>query len=154
MTENLYQPILMRVADVRDEAPEVRTFRLQFADDADRARFFEKYRVGMFGLYGVPGAGESVFCVASPPTRQEYIECTFRRTGRVTSALADREVGQPITFRGPYGNSFPIESWRGKNILFVAGSATSRSFTAPARWPTLFISRNWPTGAPAATCAL
>jgi NAD(P)H-flavin reductase len=121
MTENLYQPILMRVADVRDEAPEVRTFRLQFADDADRARFFEKYRVGMFGLYGVPGAGESVFCVASPPTRQEYIECTFRRTGRVTSALADREVGQPITFRGPYGNSFPIESWRGKNILFVAG---------------------------------
>ena len=24
-------------------------------------------------------------------------------------------------FRGPFGNSFPIEEWKGKNILFVAG---------------------------------
>jgi NAD(P)H-flavin reductase len=75
----------------------------------------------MFGLYGVPGAGESAFCVASPPTRTEYIECTFRRTGRVTAALRDREVGQRITFRGPYGNAFPIEAWKGRNILFIAG---------------------------------
>jgi len=121
MTENIYQPMMMRIAEARDEAPEVRTLRLEFADPADRARFFEKYRVGMFGLYGVPGAGESTFCVASPPTRREYIECTFRRTGRVTAALADREVGQPVTFRGPYGNSFPVDEWRGKNVLFVAG---------------------------------
>ena len=121
MTENLYQPMKMRVAASRDEAPEVRTLRLEFPDEAARAAFFVKYRVGMFGLYGLPGAGESTFCVASPPTRTEYIECTFRRVGRVTSALADREIGQPITFRGPYGNAFPIESWKGRNILFVAG---------------------------------
>jgi NAD(P)H-flavin reductase len=121
MTENLYQPMKMRVAASRDEAPEVRTLRLEFPDEAARAAFFTKYRVGMFGLYGLPGAGESTFCVASPPTRTEYIECTFRRVGRVTSALADREIGQPITFRGPYGNAFPIESWKGRNILFVAG---------------------------------
>jgi NAD(P)H-flavin reductase len=24
-------------------------------------------------------------------------------------------------FRGPYGNSFPVESWKGKDLLFVAG---------------------------------
>jgi NAD(P)H-flavin reductase len=121
MSIPLYQPMMMRVAAVRDEAPEVRTFRLQFADEADRRRFFETYRVGMFGLYGVPGAGESVFCVASPPTRTEYIECTFRRAGRVTAALQDREVGQAVTFRGPYGNAFPIETWKQKRIVFVAG---------------------------------
>ena len=111
----------MKILAARDEAPDVRTLRLAFTEEADRARFFEKYRVGMFGLYGVPGAGESAFCVASPPTRTEYIECTFRRLGRVTGALADREVGQAITFRGPYGNAFPIESWRGKGIVVVAG---------------------------------
>jgi len=121
MSEGLYQPMMMRVAAALDEAPEVRTFRLQFVEEADRAAFFQKYRVGMFGLYGVPGAGESVFCVASPPTRTEYIECTFRRTGRVTAALQDREVGQTVTFRGPYGNSFPIDEWKGKNVLFIAG---------------------------------
>ena len=118
---NIYKPAVMRLLDVREEAPDVRTFKLEFLETAARAGFFSRYRVGQFGLYGVPGAGESTFCVASPPTRQEYIECTFRRNGRVTQALQDREVGQNITFRGPYGNCFPTDSWRGKNILFVAG---------------------------------
>ena len=121
MTSATYQSAIMKIVAAKDEAPDVCTLRLRFAEESDRARFFEKYRVGMFGLYGVPGAGESAFCVASPPTRTEYIECTFRRTGRVTAALRDREVGQRITFRGPYGNSFPIEAWKGKNILFIAG---------------------------------
>jgi len=121
MTIATYQSAIMKIVAAKDEAPDVRTLRLQFAEESDRARFFEKYRVGMFGLYGVPGAGESAFCVASPPTRTEYIECTFRRTGRVTAALRDREVGQRITFRGPYGNSFPIEAWKGRNIIFIAG---------------------------------
>ena len=121
MTIATYQSAIMKIVAAKDEAPDVRTLRLQFTEESDRARFFEKYRVGMFGLYGVPGAGESAFCVASPPTRTEYIECTFRQTGRVTAALRDREVGQRITFRGPYGNSFPIEAWKGRNILFIAG---------------------------------
>ena len=121
MIENIYQPTVMRIAASRDEAPDVRTLQLEFSQDRARQEFFAAYRVGQFGLYGVPGAGESVFCVASPPTRQEFIECTFRRVGRVTSALQDREVGQTITFRGPYGTHFPIDSWRGRNLLFVAG---------------------------------
>jgi len=121
MTDNIYLPTMMKIAAARDEAPDVRTFRLEFADPAERAAFFEKYRVGMFGLYGLPGAGESTFCVASPPTRTEYIECTFRRTGHVTGTLQDREVGQAITFRGPYGNCFPIEDWKKRNLVFVAG---------------------------------
>jgi NAD(P)H-flavin reductase len=121
MIENIYQPTIMRIAASRDEAPDVRTLRLEFSHDQTRQDFFAAYRVGQFGIYGVPGAGESVFCVASPPTRQDYIECTFRRVGRVTSALQDREVGQTITFRGPYGTHFPIDSWRGRDLLFVAG---------------------------------
>jgi sulfhydrogenase subunit gamma (sulfur reductase) len=58
---------------------------------------------------------------ASPPTRKEFIECTFRRAGRVTGALQERQAGQAITFRGPYGNSFPVDSWPGRNLLFIAG---------------------------------
>ena len=121
MIENIYLPDILRIADARDEAPDVRTFRLEFAEEPARERFFRKYRVGMFGLYGLPGAGESTFCVASPPTRDRYIECTFRRMGRVTAALQDRQIGQTITFRGPYGNSFPIQDWRGRDLLFIAG---------------------------------
>jgi NAD(P)H-flavin reductase len=121
MNDDLYKPFVMRIETARDEAPDVRTFKLKFADEAERAAFFARYRVGMFGLYGVPGEGESTFCVASPPTRSGYIECTFRKVGRVTQALQDLEVGQALTFRGPYGNAFPIDSWKGRDLLFIAG---------------------------------
>ena len=118
---NVYHPIVMTIADRREEAPDVQTLRLEFPSAAERKAFFEAYRVGQFGLYGVPGEGECAFCIASPPTRTETIECTFRKAGRVTSALADREVGQKVTFRGPYGNHFPLDEWTGKNLVFIAG---------------------------------
>jgi NAD(P)H-flavin reductase len=109
----------MRIAQVTEEAPGIRTFRLEFVDPADGEAF--SFETGQFGLYSAFGAGESTFCIASPPTRNGYVECTFREVGRVTAALADKDVGDIVGFRGPYGNAFPIGRWKGKNLLFVAG---------------------------------
>jgi sulfhydrogenase subunit gamma (sulfur reductase) len=119
MIQNLYMPYRMRVAKVTPEAPSVVTFRLEFVDPADAERF--TFQAGQFGEYSVYGEGESTFCIASAPTRKGYIECTFRQVGRVTTALADRDEGDIVGFRGPYGNVFPIEQWRGKKLLFIAG---------------------------------
>jgi NAD(P)H-flavin reductase len=117
--KNLYLPYRMRIAKTTEEAPGVRTFRLEFLDGEEGRAF--TFRTGQFGLYSAFGEGESTFCIASSPTRAGYIECTFREVGRVTSALADKEVGDVIGFRGPYGNAFPLEAWTGKNLLFIAG---------------------------------
>jgi NAD(P)H-flavin reductase len=119
IAQNTYAPYPMRIAKAVDEAPGVKTFRLEFVEPEDAAHF--EFRAGQFGEYSVLGEGESTFCIASSPTRKGYIECTFRQTGRVTSALADREEGDVIGFRGPYGNTFPIDDWAGKNLLFIAG---------------------------------
>ncbi len=119
--QNIYKPAIMKIVDKRDEAPGVKTLRLEFLDPLDHEMFRQHYRTGMFGLYGIFGEGESTFCVASPETRKEYIECTFRQSGRVTSSLANSEIGDLVTYRGPYGNRFPIEEFYGKNLLFIAG---------------------------------
>ena len=119
--QNIYKPAIMKIVGRHDEAPGVRTMRLEFQNPADHELFKETYRTGMFGLYGVYGEGESTFCVASPETRKDYIECTFRQSGRVTSALANADIGDLVTFRGPYGNRFPLEEFYGKNLLFIAG---------------------------------
>ena len=116
---NIYRPYLMRVASLRDETPDVRTLRLEFSDAKEAASF--DFRVGQFGLYNALGEGESTFCIASSSTRKGYIECTFRQAGRVTRALRRLGVGDLMGFRGPYGNSFPVESWKGKDLLFIAG---------------------------------
>jgi NAD(P)H-flavin reductase len=109
----------MQIEKVIDEAPGVKTFRLKFTNDADKNQF--DFKTGQFGEYSIFGEGESTFCIASSPTRKNYIECTFRQAGRVTSGLAQKEEGDIIGFRGPYGNVFPIDQWHGKNLLFIAG---------------------------------
>jgi len=119
MTASLYTPYRMRIAKVTDEAPAVKTFRLEFVNPDEAAKF--DFKAGQFGEYSVFGEGESTFCIASSPTRKGYIECTFRQVGRVTAALTDRDEGDIVGFRGPYGNIFPIDAWRGKNLLFIAG---------------------------------
>lgn len=117
--KNIYLPYLMTVEKVTQEAPGVKTFRLRFQNEADAAAF--SFKAGQFGEYSVFGEGESTFCIASSPTRKGYIECTFRQAGRVTSALAKKEEGDTVGFRGPFGNVFPMEQWAGKNLLFIAG---------------------------------
>jgi sulfhydrogenase subunit gamma (sulfur reductase) len=119
MTDNIYMPYLMKVEKVTFEAPGVKTFMLKFINEEDQNRF--TFKAGQFGEYSVFGAGESTFCIASSPTRQGYIECTFRQAGKVTKALSGCEEGNIIGFRGPYGNIFPIDEWKGKSLLFIAG---------------------------------
>jgi len=119
MNENIYLPHIMVINKITVEAPGVKTFRLKFQNEEEGKAF--QFRAGNFAEYSSFGEGESTFCIASAPTRKEYVECTFRHVGRVTSGLDRLEEGQTMGFRGPFGNSFPIEEWKGKNILFVAG---------------------------------
>ena len=116
---NIYLPQLVTIEEIRDEAPDVRSFKLVFKDPKVRESF--EFKTGQFGLYSAFGLGESTFCIASSPTKKGYIQCTFRRSGRVTGGLSQLSVGDTMGFRGPYGNSFPIEEWKGKNIVFIAG---------------------------------
>jgi sulfhydrogenase subunit gamma (sulfur reductase) len=116
---NTYIPYLMRIEKIIDEAPATRTLRLKFLDAEQGNQF--RFQAGQFAEYSIFGEGESTFCIASSPTRREYVECTFRQAGRVTTALAACEEGDIIGFRGPYGNIFPLAEWHGKNLLFIAG---------------------------------
>lgn len=119
MNENIYLPYIMVVDKITKEAPGVKTLRMKFKNEEDEKNF--SFRVGQFAEYSAFGEGECTFCVASSPTRKGYVECTFRHAGRVTSGLDRLEEGQTMGFRGPFGNSFPVEEWKGKNIVFVAG---------------------------------
>lgn len=119
MNDNLYLPYLVVIEKITQEAPGVKTFRLKFKNEEDARRF--KFQAGQFAEYSVFGEGECTFCIASSPTREGYIECTFREAGKVTSALAQMEEGETMGFRGPFGNTFPLDEWKGKNLLFIAG---------------------------------
>ena len=114
-----YLPIKMRIESIIQETYDIKTFRLTFCD-SDRRDTFD-YLPGQFGLFSVFGSGEATFCIASSPTRKGYIECSVKCAGKVTGELHQCNEGEIIGFRGPYGNSFPVDEMKGKHLLFVGG---------------------------------
>jgi len=116
---NVYLPHIAVIEKVIDETPTVRTFHFNFKDDGLRKEF--TFESGQFGEYSVFGVGEAPFCISSSPTRRDHLEFALQRVGKVTNALHRLGVGAEIGFRGPYGNSFPLDFLQGKNLVFVAG---------------------------------
>jgi len=116
---NIYTPYLAEITGIKQETSDIKTFRLEFKDKAVESSF--KYRPGQFVELSVFSEGEAPFCIANSPTRQSGLECSVKRMGKVTQALHDLDIGDTVGIRGPYGNGFPLEALKGKNLLFVAG---------------------------------
>ena len=117
--DNIYKPDLMEVIDTRQHTPDVKSVKARFLDPAKAAEFH--FRVGQFGIFSAFGYGESTFNICSSSNWRDFIEFCFRKTGRVTEALWEIDSGDVIGFRGPYGNSYPMEQWEGKNLIFLGG---------------------------------
>ncbi|MFH1652211.1 MAG: FAD/NAD(P)-binding protein, partial [Chloroflexota bacterium] len=117
--DNIYLPHLTVITKIIDETADTKTFHLRFKDEKLRGEF--TFAPGQFAEYSVFGAGEATFCISSSPTRPDHLECAVKRVGKVTNALHRLEEGAEIGFRGPYGNSFPLEEMRGKDLVFIAG---------------------------------
>ena len=116
---NVYLPHIAVIEKIIEETPGVRTFHFNFKDEKLRKEF--TFESGQFAQYSVFGIGEASFCISSSPTRRDHLEFAVQRVGKVTNALHRLGAGAEIGFRGPYGNSFPLNSLKGKNLVFVGG---------------------------------
>ncbi len=116
---NVYLPHVAVIEKVIEESPAVKTFHFNFKDEKLREKF--AFESGQFGEYSVIGVGEAPFCISSSPTRPDHLEVAMQAVGKVTRALHQLGVGSEIGFRGPYGNSFPLDFLQGKNLVFVGG---------------------------------
>ncbi|MGI5988676.1 MAG: FAD/NAD(P)-binding protein [Lachnospiraceae bacterium] len=106
------------VTEIRQETPDVKTFRVV---GTDGKKLFE-HIPGQCAMLSVPGVGEAMISITSSPTVKEYMEFSIKKVGVLTSWLHSMETGQEILIRGPYGNGFPVETtFRGKDLLFIAG---------------------------------
>ena len=116
---NIYKPELMEVISVRQQTSDVKSVALRFLD-AERAKSFS-FEVGQFGIFSVFGFGESTFNICSSSNWKDRIEFCFRKVGRVTEAMWKIEPGDVIGFRGPYGNGYPMDVWKGHDLIFLGG---------------------------------
>ena len=117
--KNPYIPEKAKIIDVRDEAigqRPIKTFKVVLQNGHDF-----KHRVGQCAIIGILGIGESMISIASSPSKKGYLEFSIMKMGKVTSALHACETDDTISIRGPYGNGFPIDEWKGKNIVTIGG---------------------------------
>ena len=119
---NPYLPHQAKIQDIRQETTGdrvIKTFNLVLEEPPYRESF--TYKPGQCAMLGISGVGESMISITSSPTQKDAISFSIMRMGKVTRAIHAKEVGDTLTLRGPYGNHFPLEEWKGKNLLTVGG---------------------------------
>jgi NAD(P)H-flavin reductase len=111
-------PETATIEDIKDEIRDVKTFYMSL-DNKELDKNF-KIKSGQFIMCTVFGAGE--FAVSLPPSPEnDRFHLTVRKVGSVTNALHELKAGDKVGIRGPFGNGFPFEEIKGKNIIYVAG---------------------------------
>ena len=116
---NVYLPHIAVIEKIIEETPNVLTFHFNFKDEKLREEF--TFDSGQFGEYSVFGIGEATFCISSSPTRHDHLELAVQKVGKVTNALHRLGEGDLVGVRGPFGNWFPMDDMKGKNIILLGG---------------------------------
>lgn len=133
---NPFQPELARIVRTYPLTDDVKFFQIRIAD-MEKALSFQ-YQTGQFAMISVLGAGEAPFSISSTPSRPGLLEFCIRKAGTVTNALFQMKENNLIGLRGPYGNTFPVNKMKGKDIVIVMGGLGA----APLRSVLLYLLDN------------
>jgi NAD(P)H-flavin reductase len=117
MTPYMMQPA--RVVARRTEAEGIYTFIMRLVDAAVRRSY--RFVPGQFNMLYAYGVGEVPISIVSDPAQPQRLEHTIRVAGRVTTAMARWKVGDVVGVRGPYGNGWPLEAARGRDVVIITG---------------------------------
>jgi NAD(P)H-flavin reductase len=111
-------PEIAVIDEIKHEIEDVNTYYLSFENKDWESKF--KIKSGQFIMCTIFGSGE--FAVSLPPSPEnDRFHISVRNAGKVTGALHELQVGDKVGIRGPFGNGFPFEEIKGKNIIYVAG---------------------------------
>jgi len=116
---NPFMPYMATIKSVTDLTPDVKLFNTELDDPVAQNDF--NYQPGQFAFLSAYGIGEAPFCLTSAGHRKTGIEFAIKAVGTVTDALHELEEGAKVGIRGPFGNSFPMDDYKGKNIIIIGG---------------------------------
>lgn len=110
MNNNEYAPFISEIIDVKKHTEIEYTFKMAYKGEIKPGQFFE---------VSIPKYGEAPISVSG--IENECVDLTIRKVGRVTNEIFEQYAGDKLFMRGPYGNGFDINLYKGKDIAIVAG---------------------------------
>ncbi|MFP3872173.1 MAG: FAD/NAD(P)-binding protein [Candidatus Natronoplasma sp.] len=115
--ESPYEPENATILNVKEMTEREKLFEIELDSKEPLS-----HEPGQFVEVSVPGVGEAPISISSSPTKEGHsFELCIRKVGNVTKVIHTLEEGDKLGIRGPYGEGFPIDEFRGKDLLFIAG---------------------------------
>lgn len=103
-------PFMSRIIKINPHTDIDYTFFMEYKGDVKPGQFFE---------VSIPKYGEAPISVSE--IGDGYVGLTIRRVGVVTNTIHELQEGGVLFLRGPYGNGFDINIYKGKEIIVAAG---------------------------------
>jgi len=114
---SIYQPIMLSILEITSMTEMEKVFKIELPFPISL-----EHKPGQFVQVSVLGVGEAPISISSSPSRSKNsFELCVRRVGALTNALHALSPGDVVGVRGPFGRGFPLERFRGKDILFAPG---------------------------------
>ena len=110
MITNDYIPFPSKILEVIKHTEIEYTFRMEYSGNVKPGQFFE---------VSIPKYGEAPISVSG--ITDTTIDLTIRKVGKVTNEIFEHYVGDTLLLRGPYGNGFNVNDYKGKDIVVMAG---------------------------------
>ena len=116
-THSPLHPHPFRVLEIAAEVPGCMTLRVEPDDASGDAAFAP----GQFYMIYVFGHGEVPISVSGDPAKSGELTFTVMAVGSVTRALCAVGPGDVIGLRGPFGNAWPVDALKRRDVIVMAG---------------------------------
>ena len=116
-SSSIYLPTMMLIVRTRNITALEKLFTIELPPG-----FALNHKPGQFVEVSLLGIGEAPISISSSPSRSNgSFEICVRKVGRLTKVLHTLNPGDTVGIRGPFGRGFPVEHFRGKDLLFAPG---------------------------------
>lgn len=107
---NPYEPKPYKILSIVQETAIDYTYKIAYEGTLVGGQFME---------ISIPGVGEAPISICN--FDETSLEMTIRKVGRLTDQVFNLQAGDTLFMRGPYGNGFSLDNYRGKDVAFIAG---------------------------------
>lgn len=114
LMENVYLPTPHELIFIKKVTEIEWLFRVKYDKDVEAGQFIQ---------VSIPRVGEAPISIANFNKEEGWLDFLIRKVGKVTDVLFNLKKGDNLFLRGPYGNGFPINTYKNKHIVLIIGGS-------------------------------
>lgn len=111
---NIYLPQKHKIISIKQESNIEWLFKVEYDKPC---------LPGQFVQVSLPKIGEAPISITKTNKEDNTIELLIRKVGKVTAELFELKVNDYLNLRGPYGNSFDLESYQDNELIVISGGS-------------------------------